>query len=205
MNQVDIETNSRARERWWICAYCDNTRGTSNIANWMSYTHSFVCGPCLLDIKHPEEIYDVVWKKVNDRGDHVPMWTVRLPPEPVPDPPPKAKEYWYFLTWTMAPGHTIEEVKKNISKFLSRDLGFLACDTVLEHGGEYDREHYHMRLKLSRPLKKQKIAHYNKVGFVHMVSCRKQTQENWESVEGYMTKENEIVTHYPKGDSEMKN
>lgn len=195
MNQVYIATNSRTREKNWICAYCHNTSGTS-FSNWWPYVHEWVCGPCLIDMKHPDEIYEEVWISINPVGVYVPMWMIKLPPEPEPDPPPKAREYWYFLTWTLAPGHTIDEVEKNIAKFVSRDLGFLACDTVLEHGGKYEREHYHMRLKLSRPLKKQKIAHYNKVGYVHMVSCRKQTQENWESVEGYMSKENEIKTHH---------
>jgi len=103
------------------------------------------------------------------------------------------REYWYFLTWTLAGDHTIEEVRANIDKFTQRDIGWIMCDIVLEHGSKNEREHYHMRIRLSRALKKQKLQHYEKVGHIDMKRIRVQTQENWDGgLEGYMSKENEI-------------
>ncbi len=78
-------------------------------------------------------------------------------------------------------------------RFSKRSLGFIACECVLEHGGLNGRAHYHMRIKLRRPLKKQKIKSYTSVGSINIRSCRTQTPENWQRLENYMTKENPIV------------
>lgn len=108
----------------------------------------------------------------------------------------RRREYWYFLTWTHDDNHTINDTRKNIALFVKRDLGIIACDIVLERGEVSGREHIHMRLKTSKPLKKQRVQHYRRTsGNVDFVVIKKHTRANWDDkLAGYMSKEHEIET-----------
>lgn len=109
------------------------------------------------------------------------------------------KEYWYYLVWTLAPSHTIDEVKANINLLANRSLGIFYLDVSLEHGDINGREHYNMRIKSYRPIKKQRFSHYERVGKINYQTIRKHTEENWMAVGNYCSKENEIQVLIDEG------
>lgn len=188
MNQVVKEESLERARR---CHACKQFYDPSVVPIAMDI-FGFICDKCKNSIPG-------LWSVRFVNGhDSCPVWEPSIDHEYILESWKRAnipkKEYWYFLTWTLAPGKTIEDVRANIKRFTERDLGFIACDIVLEHGEDTGRPHYHMRVKLEKPLKKQKVQHYARTsGHVDVRPIKKQTQANWDDgLEGYMSKENAI-------------
>lgn len=188
-SSLDIGPHSRVRVIHEMCSLCHNTNSA-----WFSMDSQWLCDLCFLhtccdaDFRHFE-----LWEKAtvtSDCGSYL-RWEP-ISHERPPTPPPPQKEYWYWLCWTHNDEHTINDTWKNMLKFRERDLGFIVCEFVHETGSKSKRHHFHMRMKLKRPLKKQKIHHYEKVGSIDFKVIRVHTKANWENLEGYMSKESEI-------------
>lgn len=146
----------------------------------------YICARCLQFYvgKEPHVIITV---------DEKPIWTPvsSLSPDFLENP---AKENWYFLLWTHDEDHTIEEVRANLDRFAARRvaLGLIACDIVLEHGEVTNREHYHMRIKTTIPLKRNRLLAYLKCGDIKIRFVKDHTEYNWNKLTNYMSKENKI-------------
>jgi len=188
--EKDKEPKTRTQVQIF-CEICNASTSDTQLLGFFRAEQKFFCSTCL-----EKEVGNVDRWRLDDisllEQYQYPEW---VPPmlQTFVDVPKPAREYWYFLTWTHNDNHTIENVWSNILRFKDRSLGFLALEAVKEHGTESGRDHYHMRMKLSRPLKKQKVKHYEKAGHIDFVTIRKHTQENWENLEGYMSKESEII------------
>lgn len=181
----------RARES--CCRECGRDDDSTDYA----FDLGLICRKCK---NEPHELSVVVWEYWDDslvafNHGKVPMWKWRPDFEQYVDRIRQVpeKEYWYFLRWSHNNGYTIGDVRTNIDKFVTREaLGIIACDIVLEHGEKKGRAHYHMRLKTTRPLKKQKLDTYARMGFIHYQPVHKHTQENWDNIRNYMSKESEL-------------
>ena len=101
------------------------------------------------------------------------------------------KTYEYLLTWTKAPGYTIEQVRGNIDKFVGRkdNLKLIHVDIVLEHIDS--NPHFHMRVRTGKFLAKSRITYYQKFGHIDFkkIKCG-----DWDNVGEYMGKEGDVVT-----------
>jgi len=188
--EEDKEPKSRTQIQIF-CEICNASTSSTQLIGFFRADQKFLCSTCF-----GEKVGNLLLWRLDDihlfEQYQYPEW-VPLMLKTIEDIPRPKRQYWYFLTWTYNDNHTIDDVWSNILRFRDRDLGFLALEVVKEHGSESGRDHYHMRLKLSRPLKKQKVQHYMKAGHIDFVTIRKHTQENWENLEGYMSKESEII------------
>jgi len=176
---------------------CDRCATMSSITQLIGYyelSSEILCITCLMSEVEDTNTWDL---EIHNLGKKylMPYWTPKSMLKK-PDTITKSKEYWYFLTWTHNDNHSIEDVWSNIERFKNRDLGFLYIDVVLEHGTDSDREHYHMRVKASKLIRKHYVQHYEKVGHIDFVTIRKHTQGNWENLEGYMNKESTPIVLY---------
>jgi len=176
------------------CDHCDANTNNTRLLGYYELTSEILCITCLMTEIDNTDSWDL---EIHNLGKRylVPYWTPKSLLN-VPDSIPDKKEYWYFLTWTHNDNHTIDDVWANIERFKNRELGFLFVDCVLEHGDGNGREHYHMRIKSSKLIKKQYIQHYTRVGHIDFVTIRKHTQGNWENLEGYMSKETAPIVLY---------
>ena len=186
-----METTSIAREILSCISCGHSTDSTRKVGFWEGVPK---CLKCLLDENILKWEDGFIWWIVDPETldwfhPTIPYWEEQYQKFKIAT----AKEYWYFLTWTHNDNHSIEDVWLNMKKFSERDMGFLYLDCVLEHGEESGRAHYHMRVKTTRPIKKQKVQHYTKVGTIDFITIRKHTRENWENLAGYMSKESEII------------
>lgn len=183
LNQVIMESTSRACRR---CGDVEDQPGTHGLGIF-----GWECNACANFIPGFYYLADVggvpVWELTEQHERAIEAWKMALKTN---------KQYWYLITWTHNDNHTIDDVWQNVYKFLARDLGFIECDAVLETGTANGREHIHLRCKLQRALKKQKLGHYEKAGHIDFVTIKKHTKENWENLEGYMSKEGEIIAFY---------
>lgn len=185
---------AHARKLWindpWTCSICkanypyypENPK--SQPTGWEVVSEKILCKTCLF---HYWEIDHGLWDKYStvDR-----IWC--YDPFEVPVEEPKTKEYWYYWVWTLAPNHNIDEVRSNIERFINCDLKIYYCDISFEHGDKNGREHYNMRIKAHKAIKGQRIRRYEKAGKINRQTIRKRTQENWDNVGNYCSKENEI-------------
>lgn len=182
-----IKESVRADKLWskdiWQCSMCGQLSQDYPQIGFEPVSEKIFCNICLY---HYWDIDGQSWAKY--RLDEKRMWTY-LPKEPEPDRP---KEYWYYWVWSLAPNYTIEDVRSNIDKFIACKLGIFYCDISLEHGEKTGREHYNMRIKAHKCIKGQRVKRYEKAGKIHKQTIRKQTQENWDNVGTYCTKENDI-------------
>lgn len=145
-----------------------------------------ICGECVSKIRltnSDDPAYKMVWKVKNGK------WYLYGVDETEPR---AAKDFWYYWVWTLAPNHKIEEVRANIEKFANRNLGIYYMDISLEHGDTNGREHYNMRIKSRQCIKGQRVKPYERTGKINRQTIRKHTEENWDSVGNYCSKENDI-------------
>lgn len=167
----------------WHCEMCRRSSQDYPNIGWDPMENKIVCIECFL---HWHEETDILgrWHIGEDR-----IITCHKP-EVVEEV--KDREYWYYWVWTLAPNHTIEEVRSNIEKFVNCDHGFIYVDISLEHGDESGREHYNMRIRSRKCIKAQRVRRYEKAGKINRQTIRKHTEENWDNVGNYVTKENPI-------------
>lgn len=106
-----------------------------------------------------------------------------------------SKEYWYFMTWTHNELFDIETVKGNIEKLASRadKLGIFYIDYVYEEGDKSGREHYHSRVKSTKMLCQRDYKNYLKYGNIDKITIHKHTEDNFNNIGNYMSKQNDIV------------
>lgn len=177
------------------CFACGGSSITRYIG-WCDWTGEFLCSRCLVD-EVGQDSFDR-WRLAEYEFRHYTTlrWTTVRPPPP-PEPERPRREYWYWLTWTYNDDHTIGDVWENILKFSRCKHHFLALDVVLEHGEVGGRAHYHMRIRTSRCLKRQRVQRYMTVGKIKFVVVRSKTEANWNRLENYMTKENPIIDLLP--------
>lgn len=186
----DIGTHTRD----FIIEDCSACGGSSitRLIGWCVWTGEFLCSQCLVDHIGHESYGRWRLAPLEFRHYSTLQWTTERPPPP-PEPIRPPREYWYWLTWTYNDDHTIGDVWENILKFSRCRHHFLALDVVLEHGEKSGRLHYHMRVRTSRCLKRQRIQRYQTAGKIKFDVVRSRTQENWNRLENYMTKENPII------------
>lgn len=109
-----------------------------------------------------------------------------------------AKEYWYYTVWTVAPGKSISNVRSNIDLFVGRSdtLQLFYVDASLEKTDmethEPIRPHYNVRFKSHKSIPKNRIHQYEKAGMINYQVINKHTEENWDNVGNYISKENSI-------------
>ncbi len=105
------------------------------------------------------------------------------------------KEYRYWITWTKKPNATEDDVMSSINKFVARkqSLGLCSVDYVREltKNGEV---HFHMRVICDKSMKKNRISHYEKHGYIKYVTVKPPYNKNWEILEEYCEKEGDIIT-----------
>lgn len=149
---------------------------------WMDYK---ICETCVTNVALPNTGPEdrLIWR-VKDK-----KWFLYDVVRGIPE---RQREYWYYWVWTLAPNHSIEEVRANIDKFVACDLGIYYCDISFEHGEETGREHYNMRIRSHKCIKAQRVKRYEKAGKINRQTIRKQTESNWDNVGNYCSKENEI-------------